>query len=89
MVQLQSATVLRHGLHVDKLYISSSLVMAVVLFVLQLVTPCQGSANEYPKPKVWINNKNKNAMEVDIPPASGKITKNMKYRSRAPGQGVF
>ena len=27
--------------------------------------------------------------EVDIAPASGKITKNEKYRSRAPGQGVF
>ena len=25
----------------------------------------------------------------DIAPASGKITKNEKYRSRAPGQGVF
>ena len=30
----------------------------------------------------------KNATEVDIAPASGKITKNMKYRSRAPGQGA-
>ena len=28
---------------------------------------------------------NKNSAEVDIAPASGKITKNMKYRSRAPG----
>ena len=27
----------------------------------------------------------KNSAEVDIAPASGKITKNMKYRSRAPG----
>ena len=32
--------------------------------------------------------KKKNAAEVDIAPASGKITKNVKYRSRAPGQGV-
>ena len=32
---------------------------------------------------------NKNAAEVDIAPASGKITKNIKYRSRAPGQGCF
>ena len=27
----------------------------------------------------------KNSAEVDIAPASGKITKNVKYRSRAPG----
>ena len=32
--------------------------------------------------------KNKNAAEVDIAPASGKIIKNMTYRSRAPGQGA-
>ena len=32
---------------------------------------------------------NKNSAEVDIAPASGKITKNVKYRSRAPGSGVF
>ena len=32
---------------------------------------------------------NKNAAEVDIAPALGKITKNVKYRSRAPGQGVL
>ena len=31
---------------------------------------------------------NKNASEVDIRPASGKIIKNMKYGSRVPGQGV-
>ena len=31
----------------------------------------------------------KNAAAVDIAPASSKITKNVKYRSRAPGQGVF
>ena len=31
----------------------------------------------------------KNSAEVDIAPASGKITKNVKYRSRAPGSGVF
>ena len=31
---------------------------------------------------------NKNAAEVDIAPASGKIIKNMKYRSRAQGQGA-
>ena len=30
----------------------------------------------------------KNAKEVDIAPALGKIIKNMKYRSRAPGQCV-
>ena len=30
---------------------------------------------------------NKNAAEVDIAPALGKITKNLKYRSRGPGQG--
>ena len=29
--------------------------------------------------------KNKNSAEVDIAPASGKITKNVKYRPRAPG----
>ena len=27
-------------------------------------------------------------MQVDITPASDKISKNVKYRSRAPGQGV-
>ena len=27
----------------------------------------------------------KNSAEVDIAPASGKITKNVNYRSRAPG----
>ena len=32
---------------------------------------------------------NKNAAEVDIAPALGKITKNLKYRSRGPGQGMF
>ena len=32
---------------------------------------------------------NKNSAEVDIAPASGKITKNVKYRSRAPGSGKF
>ena len=30
----------------------------------------------------------KNAAEVDIAPALGKITKTVKYRSRAPGQSV-
>ena len=30
----------------------------------------------------------KNAAEVDIAPALGKIIKNVKYRSRAPSQGV-
>ena len=29
--------------------------------------------------------KDKNSAEVDIAPASGKITKNVKYRSKAPG----
>ena len=33
--------------------------------------------------------KNKNAAEVDITPALGKITKNVKYMSRAPGQEVL
>ena len=28
---------------------------------------------------------NKNSAEVNIAPASGKITNNVKYRSRAPG----
>ena len=32
---------------------------------------------------------NKSAAEVDIAPALGKITKNVKYRSRAPLQGVL
>ena len=32
--------------------------------------------------------KNKNAAEVNIAPASGKIIENVKNRSRAPGQGV-
>ena len=32
---------------------------------------------------------NKNAAEIDIAPALGKITKNLKYRSRGPGQGMF
>ena len=31
---------------------------------------------------------NKNTAKVDITPASGKIIKNVKYRSRAPGQCV-
>ena len=31
---------------------------------------------------------NKNSAEVNIAPASGKIIKNVKYRSRALGQGV-
>ena len=31
------------------------------------------------------SNAYKNSAEVDIAPASGKITKNVKFRSRAPG----
>ena len=37
---------------------------------------------------IYITHHNKNAADVDIAPASGKIIKNMKYRSRAPGQGA-
>ena len=33
----------------------------------------KGSSNKYPQSMFWSKNKNKNAAEVDIAPASGKI----------------
>ena len=38
--------------------------------------------------KMGYHRLHKNSAEVDIAPASGKISKNIKYRSRSAGQGA-
>ena len=79
-----------HHVLFTNFHIRKSLVTHGVQMLGKIPTKCM----QYPDTTIIVDwdvkqQMNKNSAEVDIAPASGKITKNVKYRSKAPGKGVF